>query len=111
MECRRVIKGIERRFVERFKYNKNTTKHSEKDMDLNGYKIRPSKHIITTWMRKWDADIDTLRKYLTEAQRIEKVGKYKYEAFTRIKGKSRKLIFIKNDETKEVLIITGAEGK
>jgi acyl-CoA-binding protein len=39
------------------------------------------------------------------------VGKYKYEAYFRVKGKSRKLIFIRDEEYKEIFIITGAEGK
>ena len=80
-------------------------------MDVNNFKIRPSKHCISTWMRKWDADIDVLRTMLENAYKIEKVGKYKYESYTRIKGKSRKLIFIKDDDHKEIFIITGAEGK
>ncbi len=79
-------------------------------MDIQGYKIRPSKHFILTWMRKWDYNIDTLQKALAESYRIDKVGKNKYEAYTRSKGKSRKLIFIKDDSGKEIFIITGAEG-
>ena len=80
-------------------------------MDTNGYKIRPSKHFILTWMRKWDYDVDSLRNALENAYKVDKVGKYKYEAYTRAKGKSRKLIFVKDDEYKEIFIITGAEGK
>jgi len=80
-------------------------------MDTSGYKIRPSKHFILTWMRKWDYDVDSLRNALESAYKIDKVGKYKYEAYTRAKGKSRKLIFIKDEEYKEIFIITGAEGK
>lgn len=79
-------------------------------MDLTGYKIRPSKHFILTWMRKWDYSIESLQKALEEAYRVEKVGKNKYEAYTRAKGRSRKLIFIKDDSYKEIFIITGAEG-
>jgi len=80
-------------------------------MDTSGYKIRPSKHFILTWMRKWDYDIDSLRNALESAYKIDKVSKYKYEAYTRAKGKSRKLIFIKDEEYKEIFIITGVEGK
>ncbi|MEK6974362.1 MAG: hypothetical protein AABW41_03965 [Nanoarchaeota archaeon] len=80
-------------------------------MDTNGYKIRPSKHFILGWMRKWDCDIDSLREILENAYKIDKVGKSKYESYTRFKGKSRKLIFIKDKEYKEIFIITGAEGK
>ncbi len=80
-------------------------------MDIDGYKIRPSKHFILTWMRKWDYDIDSLRSAIQNSYRIEKVGKYKYEAYTKAKGKSRKLIFIKDEGLKDIFIITGAEGK
>lgn len=80
-------------------------------MDINGYKIRPSKHFILTWMRKWDYDVDSLRSAIENAYRVEKVGKYKYEAYTKTKGKSRKLIFIKDEEFKDIFVITGAEGK
>ena len=80
-------------------------------MDIHGYKIRPSKHFILTWMRKWDYDVDSLRSAIDNAYRVEKVGKYKYEAYTKTKGKSRKLIFIKDEEFKDIFVITGAEGK
>ena len=62
-------------------------------------------------MRKWDYDIYTLRNALENAYNIDKVGKYKYEAYIRVKEKSRKMIFIKDDGYKEIFIITGAEGK
>ena len=80
-------------------------------MDTTGYKIRPSKHFTLSWMRKWDYDIDSLREAIENAHRVDKVGKQKYEVYVRTKGKSRKLIFIKDDEYKEIFIITGAEGK
>jgi len=80
-------------------------------MDLKEYKVRPSKHFILTWMRKWDYDNHTLRQALENAYKVEKVGKYKYEAYTRAKGKSRKFIFIRDEEMKEIFVITGAEGK
>ena len=79
-------------------------------MDINGYKIRPSKHFILTWMRKWDYNIDSLQSNLENAYKVEKVGKNKYEAYTKTKDKSRKLIFIKDEHYKEIFIITGAEG-
>ncbi len=79
-------------------------------MDLEEYKLRPSKHFILTWMRKWDYDNHSLRQALESAYKIEKVGKYKYEAYTKTKGKSRKFIFIKDEERKEIFVITGAEG-
>jgi len=80
-------------------------------MDINNYKIKPSKHFILSWMRKWDYDIHSLRNALENAYKTDKVGKNKYEAYVRTKGKSRKLIFIKDEEYKEIFIIMGAEGK
>ena len=71
-------------------------------MDLIGYEVRPSRHFILTWMRKWDWDIYSLRKAIENADKIEKVGKYKYEAYTKTKGKSRKFIFILDQEKKEI---------
>ncbi len=79
-------------------------------MEITKYKIRPSKHFILTWMRKWGYDQQGLQSALEQAYKVEKVGKYKYEAYVRTKGKSRKLIFIKDEEYKEIFIITGAEG-
>ncbi len=75
------------------------------------YKIRPSKHFVLTWMRKWDYDIHSLRNFLENSYKTEKIGKNKYEAYMRTKRKSRKLIFVKDEEYKEIFIITGAEGK
>lgn len=80
-------------------------------MDFASYKIRPSKHFILGWMRRWDYDPDSLQTALEHAYKIEKVGKSKYEAYVRVKAKSRKFIFIRDDEYKEIFIITGAEGK
>ncbi len=80
-------------------------------MDINEYKLRPSKHFMTTWMRKWDCDIPSLKEAINNAYKIDKVGKQKYEVYIKSKGDSRKLIFIKDEETKEIFIITGAEGK
>lgn len=72
--------------------------------------LRPSKHVRNTWMRKWDWDMHDLRKALKDASRIDKVGRRKYEVYTRhraAKGKSRKLIAIEYPE--KIFIITGAE--
>ncbi|MEK6936663.1 MAG: hypothetical protein AABW58_01175 [Nanoarchaeota archaeon] len=80
-------------------------------MDYNGYKIRPTKHFALSWMRKWGMDSDLLKKALETAYKIDKVGKYKFESYTRMKGKSIKLIFVKDEENKDIIVITGAEGK
>lgn len=75
-----------------------------------GAALRPSKHFQNTWMRKWDWDVNDLREALREAYKTEKVGKAKYELYTRYKsgGRSRKLILV--DYGDELFIITGAEG-
>ncbi|MBI3412554.1 MAG: hypothetical protein HY051_00545 [Candidatus Aenigmarchaeota archaeon] len=61
-------------------------------------------------MRKWDYDMYDLRAALKEAYKIDKVGRTKYEAYTRYKasGKSRKIIFVVYPA--EMFVITGAEG-
>ena len=80
-------------------------------MDYSSYTLRPSKHFVLSWMRKWDYDLFSLRSALEKAYKIEQVGKHKYEAYILASEKSRKLIFVKDDENKEIFIITGAEGK
>ncbi|MBI2146441.1 hypothetical protein HYU22_03810 [Candidatus Woesearchaeota archaeon] len=80
-------------------------------MDYSSYTLRPSKHFVLSWMRKWDYDLFSLRSALEKAYKVEQVGRHKYEAYIRAGGKSRKLIFVKDDENKEIFIITGAEGK
>ncbi len=80
-------------------------------MDLSEYEIRPTKHFALGWMRKWDWNVDSLRDALVHAHKVDKIGKYKYEAYIQSKGKSRKIIFIKSEEPKEIIVITGAEGK
>ncbi|MBU2633977.1 MAG: hypothetical protein KJ674_01910 [Nanoarchaeota archaeon] len=80
-------------------------------MEIKEYQIRPSKYFVLTWMRKWDYDIYSLKNALEKAYKINKVGKNKYEAYIKNKGKSRKLIFVKDEEDKQIFIITGAEGK
>ncbi|MFH1072269.1 MAG: hypothetical protein V1743_02470 [Nanoarchaeota archaeon] len=79
-------------------------------MNLEGWKIRPSKHFILGWMRKWNWDVHELRKALEGARKVDKVGKNKYEVYIHTKGKGRKIIFVKDEEMKELFVITGAEG-
>ena len=80
-------------------------------MDIGDYTIRPSKHFAMGWMRKWGYGIKSIRDAIDNAIKIEKVGKTKYEDYIRTKGGGRKIIFIKDDITMEILVITGAEGK
>jgi len=81
---------------------------SEPDLDKP---LRVSKHVRNSWMRRWDWDMHTLRSALKQAYKIDKVGRRKYEVYTRYgarRGKSRKLIVVEYGE--EIFIITGAEG-
>lgn len=77
------------------------------------YEIKPSKHFVLNYMRKWNFDIDDIRNALKNAYKTEKIGKIKYETYTRYKasGKSRKIIFVIYEDDKQILIISGAEGK
>ena len=62
-------------------------------------------------MRKWGLNSYDLKDLLNRNYKLEKVGKYKYEVYIRKKEKSIKIIFVLDDEYKDIFIITGAEGK
>ena len=78
-------------------------------MDLHNYKIRPTKHFILDYMRTWDYDVDSLKKALQHAYKIDKVGKKKYEAYVRKNG-SKKIVFVFYFEEDTIFVITGSEG-
>lgn len=72
--------------------------------------LRPSKHFRNTWLRKWDWDMRELRAALQSAHKVERVGKHKYEAYTRYgTSRSRKIVLAVQGDA--IYIITGAEGK
>jgi len=71
--------------------------------------IDVSKHFRNTWMRKWDWDQFDLREALRQAYNVSRVGKGKWEVFTRKRGE-KKLVVVYDAQTKEVFVITGAEG-
>ena len=98
---------------ERYINNKNLTKCGDKvmEIDFTNVRIRPSKHFILTWMRKWNWDIYDIRNALQRNYKIEKVGRKKYEGYIHSKYGTKKLIFILDEELNEIFIITGAEGK
>ena len=79
--------------------------------DFKDYRLRPSKHFVLGWMKKWGWDEIDLMNALKNAYNVEKIGKYKYESYTRNKGKSKKLIFIIDEDYKEIFVITGTERK
>ena len=82
-------------------------------IDYDLYEIKPSKHFVLDYMRKWNFDIEDIRNSLKNAYKTDKVGRIKYEAYTRYRasGKSRKIIFVIYKDDKQIFIITGAEGK
>ena len=59
-----MLEIINKKFVinKRFISNNNITNCSEYIMNIENYKIRPSKHFILSWMKKWNFDIDSLRE-------------------------------------------------
>ena len=77
--------------------------------DIDEISIDVSKHFRNTWMRKWDWDQFDLREALRQAYNVSRVGKGKWEVFTRKRGE-KKLVVVYDAQTKEVFVITGAEG-
>lgn len=79
------------------------------EYDIDTCTIDVSKHFRNTWMRKWNWDLNELREAIKNAYHIDKVGKKKYEAYTKKDG-SKKLIFVYYNEFESLFVITGAEG-
>ena len=80
-------------------------------LDYDVYEIKPSKHFVMNYMRKWGFDIEDIRNALKKSYKLEKVGKIKYEAYTKVSGKGKKIIFVIYEGEKQIFIISGAEGK
>ncbi|MDP3765230.1 MAG: hypothetical protein Q8R04_01845 [Nanoarchaeota archaeon] len=80
-----------------------------KDFDIDKCKIDASKHFMLKYMRKWDWDFNDLRNAIKNAYKMDKVGKKKYEAYTR-KDNSKKIIFVYYFENDAIFVITGSEG-
>jgi len=80
-------------------------------LDYDVYEIKPSKHFVMNYMRKWGFDIEDIRNALKKSYKLEKVGKIKYEAYTKVSGESKKIIFVVYEGEKQIFIISGAEGK
>ncbi|MBI1935585.1 hypothetical protein HYS31_04030 [Candidatus Woesearchaeota archaeon] len=81
----------------------------QKDFDIEKCKIEASKHFMLKYMKKWNWDFDDLRDAINNAYKIGKVGKKKYEAYTRKSG-SKKIIFVFYAEYDKIFVITGSEG-
>ena len=80
-------------------------------LDYDVYEIKPSKHFVMNYMRKWGFDIEDIRNALKKSYKLEKVGKIKYEAYTKVSGENKKIIFVVYEGEKQIFIISGAEGK
>ena len=72
--------------------------------------IEVSKHFRNKYMRKWNWDMFDLREAIKRAYKIDKVGKKKYEVYTKYNGQ-KKIIFVDYREYNLIFIISGAEGK
>lgn len=79
--------------------------------DVDTCTIELSKHFRNIYMRKWGWDIFDLRDAIKMAYKVDKVGKVKYEIYTRKGGESKKIIAVYDKEEKIMFIISGAEGK
>lgn len=83
---------------------------SEYNFDIDKCAIDISKHFRNKYMRKWNWDMFDLREAIKNAYKIDKVGKKKYEVYTKQKG-SKKIIFVFYKEYDSIFIISGTEGK
>ena len=79
------------------------------ELDFETCKIEVSKHFRNRYMREWNWDYLDLREALKSAYRTDKVGKTKYETYTRKKG-GKKIIFVYYIELETVFVISGSEG-
>lgn len=77
--------------------------------DPDEIQIRVTRHFRTTWMLKWGWDQVDIREAFGDAYRVIYVGTVKWEILVRKKGQ-KKLVISYDVETKEVYVITGAEG-
>jgi len=73
-------------------------------------KIRPSKHFVRDYMRRWNWDIEDVRIAISKANKIDKVGKSKYEIWTTHGGNRKLICVLYESEPREIFIISGAEG-
>lgn len=83
----------------------------ELDFNIKSCTINITKHFRTKYMEKWSMRQEQVRTAITEAYRVEKVGRHKYEAYFRSSGKSKKIIFAYDRFFDEISIISGAQGK
>ncbi len=80
-----------------------------KNYNIDSCELDASKHFRNKYMRRWNWDFADLREALRIANKVEKVGKKKYEAYVEKKG-SKKLIFVYYADIETIFVISGAEG-
>ena len=80
------------------------------EYDIDRCIIDVSKHFRNKYMRKWNWDMFDLREAIKKAYKIDKLGRKKYEVYTKQKGQ-KKIIFVCYKEHDSIFIISGAEGK
>ena len=68
-----------------------------------------TKHFSLDYLRKWGWDFHDLRHAITNAYKIDKIGKSKYEIYIRQSG-YKKIISVYYDLEKKLLCITGSQG-
>ena len=80
------------------------------EYDIDTCQIELSKHFRNDYMRKWNWDMYDLREAIKNAYKVDKLGKTKYEVYTK-KGGSKKIIFVYDNLDKTIFVISGAERK
>lgn len=80
------------------------------EYDIDKCVINASKHFRNDYMRKWGWDMFDLRDAIKDAYKVDKVGKIKYEVYTKKHG-SKNIIFVYYKEDNEIFVISGAERK
>ena len=78
--------------------------------DIDNCIIDISKHFRNKYMRNWNWDVYDLREAIKNAYKVDKIGKTKYEVYTKNRG-SKKIIFVYYKEYDSIFIISGAEIK
>lgn len=80
------------------------------EYDIDKCTIDISKHFRNKYMQKWNWDMFDLREAIKNAYKSDKIGKKKYEIYTKHNG-SKKIIFVYYKEYDSIFVISGAEAK
>lgn len=80
------------------------------EYDIDKCEIDVGKHFRNKDMRNWNWDMFDVRDAIKNAYKVDKVGKIKYEVFTKKSG-SKKIISVYYKEYDSIFVISGAEVK